>query len=74
MIVVLIGVFPGREAEVAQLAQTFNIALLSNTSRFNRDHYTEECEPVFWHIDQLFFSFDMGLRKPDPTIISRPLA
>ncbi|MDP5170917.1 MAG: HAD family phosphatase [Bacteroidia bacterium] len=64
----LIGVLPGRADDMEQLAQYYNIALLSNTSRFHHDFYREACDPMFRHMDHLFFSFDMGLRKPDAEI------
>lgn len=64
----LIGVIPGRIEEVKRLATRYNIALLSNTSRYHHDFYREACDPMFREMDHLFFSFDMGLRKPDPAI------
>ncbi len=69
----LIGVFPGRAKDIEYLARACNIALLSNTSRYHRDHYWEQCEPMFRHMDHLFFSFEMGLRKPDPQIYLQAL-
>lgn len=64
----LIGVIPGRIESVKKLSRIYNIALLSNTSRFHHAHYHQACQPMFAEMDHLFFSFDMGLRKPDPLI------
>jgi len=70
----LIGVFPGRVEVLARLAQHYRLALLSNTSRYHHDHYRPACEPLFAHMDHLFFSFEMGLTKPDPAIYQQALA
>lgn len=69
----LIGVLPGRAEAFQKLAPHYNMALLSNTSRFHRDHYTPQCEPLFSLMDHLCYSFDMGLSKPDPAIYHQAL-
>lgn len=69
----LIGVIPGRIEEVKKLATKYNIALLSNTSKYHHGFYREACEPMFREMDHLFFSFDMSLRKPDPAIYQEAL-
>jgi HAD superfamily hydrolase (TIGR01509 family) len=70
----LIGVFPGRAEVLARLSRHYHLALLSNTSRYHHDHYRAACEPLFAHMDHLFFSFEMGLTKPDPAIYRQALA
>lgn len=70
----LIGILPGRAEALARLAQHYRLALLSNTSRYHHDHYRRACEPLFAHMDHLFFSFEMGLTKPDPAIYRQALA
>lgn len=70
----LIGVLPNRAEDIGELAGKYSIALLSNTSRYHHDFYREACEPMFRHMDHLFFSFDMGLRKPDPAIYTTALS
>ncbi len=69
----LMGLMPGRTEQIAQMAKHYNLALLSNTSRAHYNHYKDECAPMFAHFDHLFFSFDMGLRKPDPKIYQQAL-
>jgi glucose-1-phosphatase len=68
------GLYPGREAALARLAATYDLALLSNTNAFHHAIYAEECAPMFSHMKALFFSFEMGLRKPDPEIFTTALA
>lgn len=69
----LIGVLPGRIEALQQLAPNYRMALLSNTSRFHRDHYASQCEPMFSLMDHLCYSFDMGLRKPGDEIYLQAL-
>jgi len=64
----LVGVLPGREEGFATLSQRYNMALLSNTNFFHREVFEPQCQAIFQHLDRLFFSCDMGLRKPDPEI------
>jgi glucose-1-phosphatase len=70
----LLGVFPGRTESVTQLAPHYRLALLSNTSRYHHDHYRPACAEMFAQMDHLFFSFEMGLTKPDPVIYQRALS
>ena len=69
----LIGVIPGRIEQVKTLAQRYNLALLSNTGRFHRDFYYPQCKPMFDQMDYLFYSFEMGVRKPDSEIYEMAL-
>ena len=69
----LIGVIPGREAAIEALSNKFNLALLSNTSRFHFEYYSPQCKAMFDRMDHLFVSFEMGLRKPDTTIYTTAL-
>ena len=69
----LIGVIPGRIEQVAKLSESYNLALLSNTSRFHKEHYAPQCKPMFDKMDHLFFSFDMGVRKPGKEIYLQAL-
>lgn len=70
----LIGVFPGRVEQVQRLAERYQLALLSNTSRYHYDHYREACQPMFACMQHLFLSFEMGLSKPDTAIYQQALA
>ena len=64
----LVGVFPGRYSLVGDLAERYTLGLLSNTSRFHYEHYITECRAIFEKMQHLFFSFELGLNKPDPAI------
>ncbi len=64
----LIGVIPGRETALAQLKERYSLALLSNTNQFHRDVFDPQCQMIFQHMDRLFFSYEMGMRKPEPEI------
>ncbi len=61
----LIGVIPGRAEALSQLKDNYGIALLSNTNQFHRDVFGPQCEPLFQHMDKMFFSYEMGMRKPE---------
>ncbi|MEO0895971.1 MAG: HAD family phosphatase [Bacteroidota bacterium] len=69
----LVGLYPNRTASIQELSKTYNIALLSNTSKYHFEHYRHECGPMFEAMDHLFFSFDIGLTKPDPMIYQMAL-
>ncbi|MEM7368858.1 MAG: HAD family phosphatase [Bacteroidota bacterium] len=69
----LIGVLPGRIEALQKLSPHYRLALLSNTSRYHRDHYADECEPMFSLMDHLCYSFEMGLRKPGKEIYLQAL-
>lgn len=61
----LVGLYPDRVRLVQALSEKYNIALLSNTSRYHYEHYIDECKPMFDAMDQLFFSFDYQIIKPE---------
>lgn len=64
----LVSVLPGREEGFAALAPHYNMALLSNTNFFHRRDFEPKCQEIFKHMDRLFFSCEMGMRKPDAEI------
>ncbi len=64
----LVGLYPGRTELVQKLGERYRLALLSNTSRYHFEHYEEACGPMFAAMDSLFFSFEMGMTKPNPEI------
>lgn len=70
----LLGLMPQRPTQIAQLAPDYHLALLSNTSRQHHSLYKDECAEMFSHFERLFFSFDMGMRKPDAIIFEKVLA
>lgn len=69
----LIGVFKGREAQIKHLAKSYNLALLSNTSRYHFEYYAPQCAGMFEVMDHVFTSFDLGVRKPDAIIYETAL-
>ena len=70
----LVEVLPGREEGFAALAPHYNMALLSNTNFFHREVFEPQCAHIFQHLDRLFFSCEMGMRKPDAEIYLKVLA
>jgi glucose-1-phosphatase len=69
----LLGVYDGREAMLARLKTRFNTVLLSNTNALHIAHVRAECAGIFSHLQQLFFSYEMGVRKPEPRIFQMVL-
>ncbi len=64
----LLGVFPGRNALIWRLKQRYGLALLSNTNALHIEHIKPECQELLSLFDKLFYSYEMGLRKPDTAI------
>jgi putative hydrolase of the HAD superfamily len=69
----LLGVYDGREEMLAQLKPRFNTALLSNTNELHIAYVRDECTGIFSQLDRLFFSYEMGTRKPEPAIFQMAL-
>ena len=65
---VLIGVQPAKKVLVAQFATQYRLFLLSNTNQIHERKFWSECEDMFSHMQECFFSHKLGLRKPDPEI------
>lgn len=60
----LIGLFPGRIELIQQLASKYPIVLLSNANQIHYDYIKEECKLLFEPMKRVFFSFEIGMRKP----------
>lgn len=69
----LIGVLPGRAEAIADLKGRYRLILLSNTNLIHQIALRDECAPLFAHFERLFFSYEMGLRKPAPIIYTTAL-
>lgn len=69
----LLGLYPRRVSLVQALSEKYKIALLSNTCRYHYEHYISECKPMFDTMDELFFSFEMGVTKPEAAIYQTAL-
>ena len=64
----LIGVIDGREAALQQLSSSYNLALLSNTNEFHQRVFGPQCQGMFQYMQKCFFSYEMGMRKPEHRI------
>lgn len=60
----LIGLFPNRVELIQKLSQKYPIVLLSNANQIHYDYIIEECKPLFEPMKRIFFSFEIGMRKP----------
>lgn len=69
----LLGVYPGRNALIWRLKQRYGLALLSNTNALHIEHIKPECQELLSLFDRLFYSFEVGLRKPDIAIFRKVL-
>ncbi|MEL6676033.1 MAG: HAD family phosphatase [Bacteroidota bacterium] len=69
----LLNLFPGRTEAVQRLAQTHQVALLSNTSRYHFHIYEPECRDMFGAMHHVFVSFELGVNKPNPAIYAKVL-
>lgn len=64
----LIGLFPDRRALLQKLSTKYRIVLLSNANQIHYDYIYEECKPIFDMMQKIYFSFQIGLRKPHPEV------
>ncbi len=62
----LIGLFPNRVELIHKLSQKYPIVLLSNANQIHYDFIAKECKPLFEPMKKIFFSFEIGMRKPHP--------
>jgi putative hydrolase of the HAD superfamily len=67
----LLGAYPGRNALVWRLKQKYKLAMLSNTNEVHIQHVRPECQELLALFDKLFFSFELGIRKPDAAIFHK---
>jgi putative hydrolase of the HAD superfamily len=70
---VLVGVWPGRVELVRQLSQRYRLHLLSNTNVLHFQEYFLETEDLFAPMRNLFWSFELGLRKPEHDVFRHVL-
>ncbi|MFN8397406.1 MAG: HAD family phosphatase [Bacteroidia bacterium] len=64
----LLGPIPGRVDWVRRLADKYRVILLSNTNRIHEKVWGPECKELFEPMEAKFFSFDLGMRKPNRDI------
>jgi putative hydrolase of the HAD superfamily len=51
-----------------QLSKKFRISLLSNSNQIHYNYFNNDCKLMFDCFESLFFSFQLGLKKPDKKI------
>lgn len=64
----LVGPITGRASLLTELSQRHELILLSNTNAIHYAHLLPQCADLFLPFRRQFLSFEMGLRKPDPSI------
>jgi putative hydrolase of the HAD superfamily len=69
----LLGVYEGREELLRRLKPYFGMVLLSNTNATHVEYVRPACAGIFAELDRLFFSHEMGTRKPLPEIFQMVL-
>lgn len=70
---ILVGIPEGMEAKVAALTRHYPAVLLSNTNEHHFQVLLPEATPVFQHLQRLFLSYEMGMRKPEAAIYTELL-
>lgn len=70
---ILVGELPGAQELARRIAAETRLFLLSNTNAIHHARFRPGCEPLFAHFDALYFSHEVGARKPDPAIFRRVL-
>jgi HAD superfamily hydrolase (TIGR01509 family) len=70
----LLGLIAGRTEAVRAFSQRYRVALLSNTNSIHQVIWGPQCAEMFGSMERIFFSYDMGMRKPDAVIYEHVLA
>lgn len=70
----LVDVYPGRAEALRQLQKRYRMVLLSNTNVIHQKWLAPQCKSLFACLEEIFFSYEMGLRKPDPEIFLKTLS
>ena len=70
---ILIEPFEYSEEAINKLAEKYNLFLLSNTSPLHFDRFFPEMKPVFDKFKKLYFSFEIGYKKPSAQIYKHTL-
>ncbi|MFP4527755.1 MAG: HAD family hydrolase [Candidatus Kapaibacterium sp.] len=64
----LIGVRPDSMRLIGELCNAFNLYILSNTNEIHHSKFAPECKELFSMFGNKYFSFKVGMRKPDREI------
>ncbi len=70
----LTGVVEGRVQQLERLQKHYSLALLSNTNSLHFEAIWEDCQPIYTQMQRCFFSFKMGMRKPNADIFETVIA
>lgn len=68
------GPLPGIETLLARLAGRLRLALLTNTNVLHSQHWRQTCAGLLGRFEQVFESWRMGCRKPEPACFRQVLA
>ena len=63
---ILVGPYPFAAKLTLMAAANRRVALLSNTNAIHRDRFHDETQDVFAPMERIFYSFEIGARKPNP--------
>ena len=69
----LLGLYPFRTEFVKNLSQKYNTALLSNANQIHYNFIQNEIKPMLNEFHKVYFSFNMGMRKPNADIFEKVL-
>ncbi|MFO0399715.1 MAG: HAD family hydrolase [Sphingobacteriia bacterium] len=71
---VLLQPFPWAHRAVQQAGSRYRTALLSNTNAIHYQAFRAAMQATFALMERLFLSYELGSRKPEPTIYQQALA
>jgi len=66
----LLYLIPERLGQIQQLKSHYRLALLSNINELHYAAVLPHCGELFGEFERCFFSYQLGLRKPEPEIFS----
>ena len=64
----IVGYIPGVMDMVAEIPREYRRVVLSNTNEIHAGYCRRKFPEIFKHFDVIFFSHEIGLRKPEPEI------
>ena len=70
----LVGLLPASTELVRSLKAKYRVALLSNINELHHERISAECVEFFSEFEQLFFSYKLGVRKPQREIFEYALS
>lgn len=69
----LIGFKTNIDRVLAELADDYPLYLLSNTNDLHHSYFAEDCEVIFKYFKHLYFSYQVGMQKPNQDIFQKVL-